>query len=96
MKMSLIEALKKECIISANNGFSGYLKKEKTAVNVSAYARNISKRLSDKHHTVSVEKCRYHLKNLERKGIVVSKRHLGGATRWWPVGFLKELNNQDV
>ena len=92
--MNVLGALKEECKISAKDGYEGYLKKEEHAVNVGAFCRAVAARLSDDHHTITMEKCRYHLKKLERQGVVVSQSHPGGCTRWWPVGFLNELQNQ--
>ena len=89
--MNLLKALKEECRISAKDAYDGYLAKDEYMVNSGAFVRQVAKRLSDDHYTISMEKCRYHLKKLEKQGIVVSKPSPGGCTRWWPVGFLDEL-----
>lgn len=91
MKMNLLTALKEECKISSKDAYSGFLTKDEYAVNVGAFSNQVARRMSSEHYTFSVEKCRYHLKKLERLGIVVSKATPGGCTRWWPVGFLDEL-----
>jgi len=85
----VLSALKAACVLSSKDCYYGYRKKDENMVHIGAFTNSVAEKISSP--PLPLNKCRHQLKKLEREGVVVSKPTPGGCTRWWPVGFLKEI-----
>ena len=85
--MNVLKALKIECDKSLKHYDTSHCINDQGYLSYGAFNTDIARQLSDDHHTISKQKCRYHLKILEKNGKVISRPCPGGLTRWWPVGY---------
>jgi len=89
--MNALTALKNECRHSYKYCYSSYRESDKSMLMVGPLTYEIAEEMSPDGELVESSVCFKQLEALSRQGLVSCLKSIGKPTRWWPVGFLSEL-----